>query len=197
MRFLLSIMVAALAIPACTADPSPVPGSDAPAPAEPAVTLACWEVPEPLCEQIAAEAAARRPAGLRPVVVAEVSAQLVTLEYADGGGRHSVEYRVAADGRPEFGVWSESQVGGVRAESGPAPGPIVPYTLGHCGLSSPIDIDGAFWDPYGQVPLDNALIGESDGQFRRLGVSEAEFVTGGSRVSLRRHEGAKSLPGCD
>ena len=194
-----TIAAAVILAAACTAEPSPVPSAESPAPgpAEGGVTLACWSVPAPACERIAAEAVARRPIGRPVVVVVEVRDGLVDLEYANGGGRDMAQYRLAGDGRLEFAAWSEGQVGGVEPGSGPAPGPNVPFTLGHCGLSSPIDIDGAFWDPYGQIDANPAFINASDGQFRRLGASEAEFATGGSRVALRRHAGAKSLPGCD
>ena len=127
----------------------------------------------------------------------EVRDGLIDLEYADGGGRETVQYAVAGDGRLEFTPWSGLLPGGARPRSGPAPGPIVPFTLGHCGLSSPIDIDGSFWDAYGQIDPNNAFINASDGQFRRLGADEAEFVVPGARVSLRRHVGSKSPPGCD
>lgn len=182
---------------ACAADPSPSLSSTPPGPVQPDYALACWSVRQVECERASAEAIARRPAGRRPVVLVEIRDVVIDLEFADGGGRVVTRYGIAADGRLEFGPWTESQVGGFRPTSGPAVGPIVEFTLGHCGLSSPIDVDGSFWDPYGAIDPDDALVNASDGQFRRLGLNEAEFITAGSRVQLRRHSGAKSPPGCD
>ena len=196
------MLVAAAAVllcAACGAEPNPSPSGEGPAPGpvEPRLTLACWSVPAADCERVAAEALARRPVGRPPVAVVEVREGLIDLEYADGGGRDMVPYSVAGDGRLEFTPWTGLFPGSVRPRSGPAPGPIVPFTLGHCGLSSPIDIDGSFWDAYGQIDPNDAFINASDGQFRRLGADEAEFVVPGARVSLRRHVGSKSPPGCD
>jgi hypothetical protein len=82
--------------------------------------------------------------------------------------------------------------------SGPAgPGP-VSYSLGHCGLSSGIDVDGSFWDPVGQVDADHSdAINAADGTFAFVGADRATFTTGGGWVvQLVRHQGAKGLPGC-
>jgi hypothetical protein len=187
----------ALAVAACAGDPSPAPSSAPPVAVAPGYAIACWAVPAAACERTAAEAVARLPAGQRPVVVVDVHDTLVDVESADGGGRLLVRYGIAADGLLDFGDWVESQVGAIESTSGPAGGPIVAFTLGHCGVSSPIDIDGSFWDAYGAIDTRGALLNASEGQFRRLGPDEAEFVTVGSRVSLRRHAGAKSPPGCD
>jgi len=193
------LVVTALLVAACGAEPSPSPSGEAPGPGpvEPGLTLACWSVPAAGCERVAAEALARRPIGRPPVTLVEVRDGLIDLEYADGGGREMAQYAVAGDGRLEFAPWSGPLAGSLGPRSGPAPGPIVPFTLGHCGLSSPIDIDGSFWDAYGQIDPNDAFINASDGQFRRLGADEAEFVVPGARVSLRRHVGSKSPPGCD
>jgi hypothetical protein len=197
MRPLALITAAVLLVAACTSESSPSPFGEAPGPAEPGVTVACWSVPARNCERAAAEALARRPVGRPPVVVVEVRGGFIELEYANGGGRDTVLYDVAGDGRLEFSPWSGLLPGALRPRSGPTPDPIVPFTLGHCGLLSPIDIDGSFWDPYGQVDANDAFINATDGQFRRLGADEAEFVVPGARVSLRRHVGSKSPSGCD
>ncbi len=159
--------------------------------------MACWNVPALDCERASAEAIAGLPDEARPVTLVEVRDIVIDVEFADGGGRMTIEFATAADGRLEFGSWTESQVGGIQPTSGPAVGPVVPFVLGHCGLSSPIDVDGSFWDPYGAIGPDSAFINASEGQFRRLGPNEAEFATDRSRVALRRHVGAKSPPGCD
>ena len=93
----------------------------------------------------------------------------------------------------------------------PVSAPIAPatayrFSLGHCGLSSPIDVDGSFWDPAegltaGGGPLDlesdGEMINATAGFFVVIG-DEARFRTGsGSVLTLERHDGEKEFPGCD
>lgn len=84
----------------------------------------------------------------------------------------------------------------------------VPYrfSLGHCGLHSPIDVDGSFWDPVDGVTATGAAIDlAGDGEMinSTLGTivvigDEARFRTGsGSVLRLERHDGEKEFPGCD
>ena len=83
----------------------------------------------------------------------------------------------------------------------------VPYTfsLGHCGLQSPVDVDGSFWDaidgvtPTGQ-PLDLAadteMINATTGVIVVI-ADEARFRTeSGSVVRFARHAGEKEVPAC-
>ena len=80
------------------------------------------------------------------------------------------------------------------------------YSLGHCGLSSPVDIDGSFWDPVGGVSASGAeldlasdpeMINATSGLIVVIG-DEMRFRTASrSVVSFTRHEGAKEFPGCD
>jgi hypothetical protein len=80
------------------------------------------------------------------------------------------------------------------------------FSLGHCGLLSPVDVDGAFWDAIdgadaGGEPLDLATDGEMinatpgtivvDGDELRLRTES------GSTVRFARHAGEKQFPGCD
>ena len=183
------------AVVACGSPPPPGPSE--PVREGPAAHVACWSVALPVCERIAAEARSAAPDEVGPVILVEVRDGLVAVEGPDGRGRASAPFATAGDGRLEWGGWTVSAVGPVRPASGPAPGPVVPLTLGHCGLDSPIDVDGALWDPVGPIPADLALINATAGRFRRLGPDSAEFVVGGSRVELRRHEGARMLAGCD
>jgi hypothetical protein len=85
--------------------------------------------------------------------------------------------------------------------------PAVPYrfSLGHCGLHSPVDLDGSFWDPIDGVTADGQRLDlESDGEMinATAGVvvvigDEARFRTeSGSVVRFARHEGEKEFPGC-
>ena len=77
------------------------------------------------------------------------------------------------------------------------PGPM-PYTLGHCGILSGIDVDGSWWDPVGPVSFDTGeAINPTAGTFSMTDPDHATFVTpGGFSVRLVRHVGAKLLPMC-
>jgi len=80
------------------------------------------------------------------------------------------------------------------------------FSLGHCGLLSPVDVDGAFWDPVDAVDAvgrvvdlrtDGEMINETAGVIIVLG-DEALFRTeGGTTVRFDRHAGEKAFPGCD
>jgi hypothetical protein len=84
----------------------------------------------------------------------------------------------------------------------------VPYrfSLGHCGLHSPIDVDGSFWDPVDGVTAtgaeldlagDGEMINSTQGIIVVIG-DEARFRTGsGSVVRFARHAGETEFPGCD
>ena len=84
----------------------------------------------------------------------------------------------------------------------------VPYrfSLGHCGLFSPVDVDGAFWDAIdgvsssgGEVDLDSddEMINATPGVIVVIG-DEARFRTeSGSVIRFERHGGEKEFPGCD
>lgn len=80
------------------------------------------------------------------------------------------------------------------------------FDLGHCGLHSPIDVDGSFWDPIdglaaggGTLDLagDSEMINATAGSFVVIG-DEARFRTESrSVIRLERHVGDKEFPGCD
>jgi hypothetical protein len=80
------------------------------------------------------------------------------------------------------------------------------YGLGHCGLHSPVDVDGSFWDPIdgttgsgGALDLaaDGEMINATQGAIVVIG-DEMRFRTAtGSVVRFKRHEGEKEFPGCD
>lgn len=83
----------------------------------------------------------------------------------------------------------------------------VPYTfsLGHCGLLSPVDVDGSFWNPVdGVTPAGQPLDLETDAEMinATAGVivvigDEARFRTEtGSVIRFTRHEGDKEFPAC-
>jgi hypothetical protein len=79
------------------------------------------------------------------------------------------------------------------------------FSLGHCGLLSPVDIDGSFWDELdgttanGQpldLGADSEMINATAGVVVVIG-DEARFRTeSGSIIRFARHEGDKGFPGC-
>ena len=79
------------------------------------------------------------------------------------------------------------------------------FNLGHCGLYSPVDVDGSFWDAIEGVdpdggPLDLDTDGETINATGGLIVvigDEARFRTEtGSVIRFERHFGEKEFPGC-
>jgi len=74
-----------------------------------------------------------------------------------------------------------------------APGAVVPFTLGHCGLLHVVDFDGSFWVPVGQVdPDDSASINSAAGQMQLVGPNRVLFASGGRVVAtLARFPGPK------
>jgi hypothetical protein len=79
------------------------------------------------------------------------------------------------------------------------------FSLGHCGLASPIDYDGSLWDVVGAQdlsggPLTEAQIGDLINQTQGVIVVEGdrgEFLSRSrALVELRRHQGAKEYPLC-
>lgn len=79
------------------------------------------------------------------------------------------------------------------------------FSLGHCGLHSPVDLDGSFWDAVDGTTADGAALDlETDGEMINAtpGVivvigDEARFRTeSGSLVRFARHAGEKEFPGC-
>ena len=80
------------------------------------------------------------------------------------------------------------------------------YELGHCGLLSPVDVDGSFWNPVDGTTADGAeldlradseMINATGGLIVVIG-DEARFRTAsGSVVRFERHAGEREFPGCD
>lgn len=84
------------------------------------------------------------------------------------------------------------------------PGTVEPFRLQHCGLGSPFDFDGSFWDPIAGRdadggPIDSEeevgeLINQTEGEVLLLGSGQVQFRTpAGSIVLLTRHVGAKTF----
>jgi hypothetical protein len=127
----------------------------------------------------------------------------VTVEWPpDGPGREMPSVGERPNGEPGPGGGTILQPVSAPIASGTA----YRYTLGHCGLLSPIDVDGSFWDPVEGVSASGAPIElESDteminatGGTLAVIADEMRFRTdGGSIVRFTRHGGAKEFPGCD
>ena len=79
------------------------------------------------------------------------------------------------------------------------------FSLGHCGLMSPVDLDGSFWDAVDgttaggealDLETDVEMINATPGVIVVIG-DEARFRTeSGSLVRFERHDGEKEFPGC-
>lgn len=107
-----------------------------------------------------------------------------------------------ASARPPFATVSPTSAAGSTVG--------VPFmtVLGHCGLFSPFDVDGALWDPIGGVDADLGPIDTEDELDELINASEVEALlvtanrldlrtSSGAVVVLARHEGAGDYPGCD
>jgi hypothetical protein len=86
-------------------------------------------------------------------------------------------------------------------------GATIPFTLEHCGLLSPVDVDGSLWQSVGGVdalggPLDSddeigELINATIGELTLVDVDAATFTTSmGSVIHLERAPGALDHPLC-
>ena len=120
----------------------------------------------------------------------------VSVEFAEGAGIN-VHLTALPDGTIE--ATRGEPMGIAVAPASPAADPApVPFTLGHCGLFSGIDVDGSYWDPIGLVDYDHGdVINAASGVFAATDPDHATFTSkGGLVVTLQRHPGAKLLPFC-
>ncbi|MEO8572046.1 MAG: hypothetical protein ABI553_10160 [Chloroflexota bacterium] len=70
------------------------------------------------------------------------------------------------------------------------------YDMPHCGINSPIDVDGSYWDAVGIAPDSTDFDGQP-GAFRLGSNDGATFVRADGRtVNLVRHVGAKEFRLC-
>ena len=98
----------------------------------------------------------------------------------------------------------------VSAESEPGMpiGTPIAYDLGHCGLYSPVDLDGSLWDPVAGVdreggPIDTdaevgALINGTKGEAILVARERLDWRAGreGVVVVFGRIDGTRDYPGC-
>jgi hypothetical protein len=123
--------------------------------------------------------------------------------------------RVSAENPRDLPVNFEVHTGRPGANGGIVMDPVsarldhaAPYRfeLGHCGLYSPVDLDGSFWDPLDGLTADGAEL-DLDGDAEMINATggvavvmgdEMRFRTAsGSVVRFERHVGEKEFPGCD
>ena len=77
------------------------------------------------------------------------------------------------------------------------------YTIGHCGVSSPTDIDGSLWDPIGSAaaltePQEGELINATSVVVVLLDENTMEMHTpAGAVITLSRHDGPRRYFLCD
>jgi hypothetical protein len=81
------------------------------------------------------------------------------------------------------------------------------FTLGHCGLISPIDMDGSLWVPtFGDDGAGGPLTAEHEGELINatpvelvlIDADTAQVVTpAGARIVLVRHDGPRDYALCD
>jgi hypothetical protein len=121
----------------------------------------------------------------------------VTIEF-DGGEALNVHLRIEPDGTAQT---EPGEAFGVIVEPTSAPGLTIgpmPFTLGHCGVFSGIDVDAAWWDPVGPVPMDSGdAVNAVSGVLTVVDRGHATFTTStGFAVQLQRREGSKFLPLC-
>ena len=70
------------------------------------------------------------------------------------------------------------------------------YEMPHCGINSPIDVDGSFWDAL-NVRLDLVEFDGAVGSFRLVSKANAAFTRSDGRIlNLVRHDGPKEFRLC-
>jgi hypothetical protein len=121
----------------------------------------------------------------------------VVFEFAGGTGLN-VHVTLAPDG--SVGADREAAPGvSVAPTSSPVtgPGPFA-FALGHCGIFSGIDLDGSWWDPVGNVPLESGeAVNATAGSVVLSDPTHGVFSTpAGFTIQLQRHAGSRLLPFC-
>lgn len=224
---LVLIAVAACVVGAC-AGSAPNPASEPPAVVTPspaqssaptvidlsAIPTACVNLGPDDCRRVVAQTAALVPEGSAVTYIqvgpfgcaagqgcaaslAERPQGDVTLEA--GAGALSYHVTVVGNGaelqldrQDAFGVLL-----GPRSQP-PVTAGARPFSLGHCGLWSGVDVGGSWWDPVGQVDGDHPdAINAAEGSLTIIDPDHATFTSrGGLTVQLQRHQGDKYLPLC-
>ncbi len=121
----------------------------------------------------------------------------VLFEPVEGEGIE-IQVQLGADGQLAL---ERAQAFGVRVRPSSIPGQLagpMPFSLGHCGLWSGVDLDGSWWDPIGVVNFDHGdAINAAEGTIAPSDRDHATFTSkGGLVVNLVRRAGEKYLPLC-
>jgi hypothetical protein len=180
------------------------------------VPIACYGLGQADCQRAAEEAATRLTAADPPVIYVQVGPfgcpdgqrcpttltarpeGDVTIEFA---GAPAIGFHVkAAAGGPLEIVAQE--IFGIVLEPTTTPAVLAgaqPFSLGHCGLYSGIDLGGSWWDPVGPIDADHGdSVNAAEGTIAFTDPDHATFTSkGGLTVQLQRREGDKHLPFCD
>jgi hypothetical protein len=119
------------------------------------------------------------------------------VEYIDG--RNPQTILIAVDGANVDWEPIDSVFIAVEPRSERLTGALTSVMLGHCGLSSGIDVDGSFWDPVGAIPANHPdVINSAGGTVALTSANTATLRTvNGLVVQLVRHQGPKFLALCD
>jgi hypothetical protein len=213
MRRVLALALLAVVAAGCSAAAGSTP--DASAAEGPGVPAACFGLAQPDCT-LAYEAAAQDLAPGDQVVYAEVgpfscpneagcpntlagrpSGQVVFERL--NGEPVAISLTAGADGTITTSPGEAFTVAvSPTSLAGQLVGEPIPYTLGHCGVNSGIDVDGSWWDPIGFVDIDHGdAINAADGTFAPHDANHATFTSdGGFSVTVVRRVGDKHLPMC-
>lgn len=223
-RHLATGFIAVLLFAACgssaatpTGQPSPT-ASDAPPAAafDPSVPTACLGLEEPDCGRALEAAVTVLPAARDRVAYVEVGPfgcltgercprnlaarpEGQVLFELGQGDPIAVRVKLAADGSLSV---EPGEAFTVKLDPSSLPGTLGEgpnqFSLGHCGLWSGVDVEGAWWDPVGFVDAShNDAINAADGILALTDPNHATFTTpGGLVVNLVRRAGPKHLPLC-
>jgi hypothetical protein len=136
------------------------------------------------------------PAGCAPSLADRAEGD-VTIE----AGAGALSWHVKADPGGGPLTFARQDAMGVRVGTEslpPVTAGVRPFTLGHCGLWSGIDVGGSWWDPVGPVDGDHSdSVNEVEGTLAILDPDHATFTSkNGFTVQLVRREGEKFLPYC-
>jgi len=194
-------------MPEPTATPEPTPSTEP-------IPTACLSLGDVPCERAAGLArqvlletdppvvyvqagpfACREGTGCPTTLVARPEGD-VTIEFADG-----TAILVHIDDEAGAGQQTRGDAMGILVEpSSPVGWPAgpQPFTLGHCGIFSGIDVDGSWWDPVGPVDMDSGdAVHATEGVLNLTDPTHGTFTApSGFAVQLQRRDGAKVLPPC-
>jgi hypothetical protein len=194
--------------------PSEVPSPSVAGTGLGAVPTACISIGADDCRRVVAEVSEQLPSGTAPNYLqigpffcedpagcapslADRAEGDVTIEAGAGALSWHVK---AAPGGGQL-TFTQQDAMGVRVgteSSPPITAGVRPFTLGHCGIWSGIDVGGSWWDPVGLVDGDhNDSVNEVDGTLSITDPNHATFTSkGGFTVQLLRRDGEKFLPFC-